>query len=142
MKEIFNNVFVKYGVLFILFFIIIYFVYYFLAIRGQKIMIIGSKKKKKKQESKKKRNILPEIVLLQKYYGIDVEKIGMLRLLKIINVVNALLLDFLVIITLPFNKTWIKLLILVVLMIPSVWATYYFLSRYLKHIEKKGDKNV
>ena len=126
------NKWVEYLVMFVVFFIVIYILYYFFAIRPRVNI-----KKKNKSKKKKEQAILPEISLLQNYYMIDLEKIGILRVYKIINFVNALFLSLLVMVTVPFNAIWIKIIILVVLMIPSIWVTYYFLAKYLKHLERK-----
>ena len=127
------NKWLEYLVMFVVFFIVIYILYYFFAIRPR----VNNKKKNKESKKKKEQTILPEISLLQKYYGIDLEKIGMLRVYRISNFVNALFLSLLVMVTVPFNAIWIKIIILVVLMIPSIWVTYYFLAKYLKHLERK-----
>ena len=51
-------------------------------------------------------------------------------------------LALLVLIVIPFKESWIKIAILAVLIIPSIWFTYYALAKYLKHLEGKSDKNV
>jgi len=33
-------------------------------------------------------------------------------------------------------------LILLVLIVPFIWVTYYFLAKYLKHLERKSEENV
>ena len=63
-------------------------------------------------------------------------------MLRILNFVNALFLSLLVMVVLPFQEPWLKILILVVLMLPSIWFIYYFLAKYLKHLERKSDKHV
>jgi flagellar biosynthesis/type III secretory pathway M-ring protein FliF/YscJ len=40
------------------------------------------------------------------------------------------------------NNYIYKFLILLVLIIPFIWVTYYFLAKYLKHLERKSEENV
>ena len=122
-----------YIIIFVSFFVVVYVLYYFLAIKSR-IKVVS-----KKKVPKKKNNELSEVLLLQKYYGIDTEKIGMIKVYRTINFVNALMIAILVMITIPFKDVTIKIIILVVLMIPSIWVTYYFLAKYLKKIERKSE---
>jgi len=78
----------KYLIYFVIFFALAYFLYYF--------FVVNSQIKIQKGKSKKKNKDLPaEILLLRDYYKIDIEKIGIIRVLKIVNFVNALLLSIL-----------------------------------------------
>lgn len=129
----------KYLIVFVVFFIIIYFLYYKFAVRP---ITKNIRRKQKGKKVKRERNLPAEVQFLKGYYKVDVEKIGIIRVLRILNFVNALFLSLLVMVVLPFQEPWLKILILVVLMLPSIWFIYYFLAKYLKHLERKSDKHV
>ena len=126
----------KYLIIFLVLFILAYLFYYFLAIRPQVRIING---KKRGRPSKKEKDLPTEVKLLRDYYKIDIEKIGLLRVLRIVNFVNALLLSSLTMLVFPFKALWLKLIILALLIVPSIWFTYYFLAKYLKYLERKSD---
>ena len=113
----------KYLIYFIIFFIVIYAMYYVLFVR------------KRLRYSDKK--LSADLQILKDYYKIDIKKIGYQRVLKIINFVNALMLTTLMMVVINIDKAVYKILILVVLMAPTIWVVYYFLAKYLKHLEGK-----
>ena len=121
----------KYLGMFLIFFIVTYLVYYFLVTNGQ-IKSIRCKSKKKKELS-------TELLLLKNYYHINIEKLGVIKVLRIVNFVNALLISILVMAVIGIEKVWLKLIIILVILVPAIWATYYFLAKYLKHLERKND---
>ena len=123
--------FLKYLGIYVLFFGVVYIVYYFFVTNGQIKSIRG--------KSKKKKELSTELSMLKNYYHVDIDKIGVIKVLRIVNFVNALLISTLVMAVLPFKQIWLKLLIIFVLIIPAIWATYYFLAKYLKHLERKMD---
>ena len=131
--------FLKYFGIFCAFFVIVYVVYYFLSIRPYLKQI---RKKSKGKRVKRERNVPMEVQLLKGYYKIDIEKIGIIRVLRICNFINAFFLALLVLIVLPFEEPWLKIIILTVLIIPTIWFVYYFLAKFLKHLEGKSGKNV
>lgn len=119
----------KYVVMYIIFFIAGYVIYYFLVTNGQIKSLRG--------KSKKKKELSAELIFLKGYYHIDIEKIGMIKILRIVNFINALLFAFLVIAVIGISQIWLKLLIIFVLIVPALWVTYYLLAKYLKHLERK-----
>ena len=121
---------VKYVVYFVLTFIVFYLLYYIFVVSGQIRIQKGKSKKKNK-------NLPSEILLLRDYYKIDIDKIGIIRILKILNFVNALMLSLVTMVVIPVGKLYLKFIIIAVLIIPVIWFTYYFLAKYLKHIERK-----
>ena len=129
--------FLKYLGIFAAFFVIIYVVYYFLSIRPY---LKQMKKKSKGKKLRRERDLPMEVQLLKGYYKITIEKIGIRRLLRICNFVNAFFLALLVLVVLPFEEPWLKILILTILVMPTIWFVYYFLAKYLKHLEGKSGK--
>ena len=121
----------KYVGMFILFFVLTYVIYYFLVTNGQIRSLRG--------KTKKKKELSTELNILKNYYHIDIEKIGIIKVLKIVNFINALLIAILVMAVLPVKQTWLKLIIIFVVLGPAIWAVYYFLAKYLKHLERKRD---
>ena len=113
----------KYLIYFIAFFIVIYAIYYVLFVR------------KHLRYSEKK--LSADLLILKGYYNVDIKKIGYQRVLKILNFVNALMLALLAVLVMNVDKLLYKILIICVLMIPTIWVVYYFLAKYLKHIEGK-----
>ena len=121
----------KYVLMFIIFFIVAYIVYYFFVTNGQIKSIRG--------KTKKKKELSAELIFLRDYYKIDIEKIGIIKILRIVNFVNALMISILVFSVIQINQTWLKFIIILVVLVPAIWATYYFLAKYLKHLERKID---
>ena len=119
----------KYVVMYIILFVVGYIIYYFLVTNGQIKSLRG--------KSKKKKELSAELIFLKGYYHIDIEKIGMIKILRIVNFINALLFAFLVIAVIGISQIWLKLLIVFVLIVPALWVTYYLLAKYLKHLERK-----
>ena len=114
-----------YLISFVIFFIIFYVLYYMMYIR--------------KNIKYDKTKLSADIKILVEYYKIDVEKIGYQKLLRIMNVVNSSMLSLLILVVANIDKFIYKFLILLILIMPSMWVTYYFLSKYLKYIERKRD---
>ena len=121
---------IKYLIYFIVFFLIIYLVYYFLVVNSQIKIERGKLKKKKK-------NLPAELLLLRDYYKIDIEKIGIIRILKILNFINAFILALLTVLVIRVDQIYIKIGILVILIFPTIWFTYFFIAKYLKHLERR-----
>lgn len=118
------------GVLtYLLFFVIAYIIYFVL-------VVLPHSKSIKKNKNKK---YPPELQLLRDYYKVNVNKIGVIKTLRIINFVNALMFAALVMIVFGVKQQWLKIIILAVLIIPSIWCVYYFLAKILKLIERKRD---
>lgn len=115
-------------ILFIMFFIVIYLIYYFVFIR--------------KQIKYNKNKVFSDVKLLESYYKINVKKIGYQKVLRIMNLVNSLMLTIMIMIVYKLNNYIYKFLILLVLIVPFIWVTYYFLAKYLKHLERKREENV
>ena len=123
--------YLKYLIIFLAFFVLSYIVYYFYVVKPR-----VTKNKKSKQKEKK----LPaELVFLIGYYKIDIKKIGLIRILRILNFVNALMFSVLVMVVYKIEEMWLKLIILAVIIIPVIWVTYYFLAKYLKYLEGKSE---
>lgn len=132
MKTSFLTELVKYSVYFVVAFVLIYLLYYIFVVNGQIRIQKGKSKKKKK-------DVPAEVMILRDYYKIDIEKIGIIRVLRILNFVNALMLALLTMVAIPFKKVYFKFGIIIVLIIPTIWFTYYFLAKYLKYLEGKED---
>ncbi len=113
--------------LFLFFFVLGYLIYLFM------VVLPNSRK------SKKDKKYPPEVQLLQGYYKINIEKIGLIKVLRILNLVNALMFSALIMIVFNIKQMWLKVLILVILILPTIWVVYYFVAKLLKHIERKRD---
>lgn len=124
----------KYIIMFICIFIFIYLFYFFTVVNPQ-VRIKKNKGKKKKKEKK----MPAEVLLLSNYYGVDIERVGLIRTLRILNLVNALMLTILVMIVIPIKQEWLKMFILCILILPVIWVTYYYLAKYLKYLEGKSE---
>ncbi|MBP3635869.1 MAG: hypothetical protein J6J17_05415 [Bacilli bacterium] len=115
----------SYLIYFIIFFVVIYIFYYILYVRKQL-----------KYNDKK---LSADVRILESYYKVNVKKIGYLRVLRILNFTNALMLSLMMMIVINLDNYIYKFLVLLVLMIPCIWATYYFLAKYLKYLERKSE---
>lgn len=115
-------------ILFIIFFIMIYLFYYFLY-RRKKLVY-------------DKKNLSADIKILEGYYKVNIKKIGYQRVLRIMNLVNSLMLTIMLMIVYKLDNYIYKVLILLILIVPFIWVTYYFLAKYLKHLGRKSEENV
>ncbi len=137
--------YLKYLVFFIIVFVFIYLLYFFVIAQPQvralryksKEEEKDNKKKKKKDKNKKEKKYPTELAILSSFYKINIEKIGFIRSLRILNFVDALVMALLVTAVIPIKATWLKLLVLTLVIVPVIWVTYYFLAKYLKHLERK-----
>ena len=129
-----NEKLIKYLLLFLIFFVVIYTLYYFFVVNPQIRLLKG-----KTKITKRKKNLPTEIILLRDYYKIDINKIGLIKILRILNFINALILSLLVLVVIPIDKVYLKIAILVILILPTIWFTYYFIAKYLKFLERKDD---
>lgn len=111
--------------LFIIFFVTIYVIYYFLYVR--------------KQLRYDKKKVSSDLRILEVYYKVNTKKIGYQKVLRILNFVNSLMLTILMMIIINLDKFIYKFLVALVLMIPLIWVTYYFLAKYLKYLEGKSE---
>ena len=123
--DFFLEVTMRYFIYFLIFFCIIYLIYYFLYVR--------------KQVKYNNKKLSADVRILESYYKVNVKKIGYLRVLRILNFVNAFMLSLMLMVVFNLDNFIYKFLILLVLMIPFIWVTYYFLSKYLKYLEGKSE---
>ncbi len=119
----------RYLAIFLIYFVLGYLTYLF-------AVVLPHSRALKKTKNKK---YPPELQLLRDYYKININKIGVIRTLRILNFVNALMFAALVMVVFNVQAIWLKLIILVVLMLPTIWVVYYFVAKYLKHIERKRE---
>ena len=117
-----------YLICFVVFFIAIYLMYYFAFVF--------------KVNNYNSRKVPSDVRILEGYYKVDVKKIGYKKVLRIMNFINALMLSLMMLLVMNLDKFIYKFLVILVLMIPCIWVTYYFLAKYLKHLEGKVKKNV
>ena len=118
------------GVLtYLIFFVVAYIVYLVLVVLPHSKSIKRSKNKK----------YPPELQLLRDYYKVNINKIGVIKTLRILNFGNALMFAGLFMIVFGIKEQWLKLIIITILMIPTIWFVYYFVAKYLKHIERKRE---
>ena len=96
-------------------------------------------KKKGKQKIKRERKLPSDLLLLAGLCRIDIEKVGVIRMLKALNFVNALVISLLVTAVFPIPYNWLKLLILAVLVLPTIYLTYCFLGRHFLKIERMNE---
>ena len=116
-------------------YILIFLIYFVLGYLGYLFMVVLPYSKGVKKDKNKKHP--PELQVIEGYYKIDINKIGVIRVLRILNVVNALMFAALIMVVFNIKEMWLKIVILVVLMLPTIWVVYYFVAKYLKHLERK-----
>lgn len=132
---------VKYLLLFLGNFLFVY-IFYFVVVYLPQVKQIKDKnktKKKGKQKIKRERKLPSDLLLLAGLYRIDIEKVGVIRMLKALNFVNALVISLLVTAVFPIPYNWLKLLILAVLVLPTIYLTYCFLGRHFLKIERMNE---
>lgn len=126
--------FMKYLAVFLSSYFIIFIIYYLFVV-GPVIRSVRVKDNKKKKEKK----LIGELILLRNYYGVDIEKVGIIKVMRTLSFVNPLILSIMATIVFPLKQGWLRILVLVLIILPVIWVSYYLLMLYFKKIERKND---
>ncbi|MBQ1495944.1 MAG: hypothetical protein IIZ40_01150 [Bacilli bacterium] len=126
--------FMKYLAVFLSSYFIIFIIYYLFVV-GPVIRSVRVKDNKKKKEKK----LIGELILLRNYYGVDIEKVGIIKVMRTLSFVNPLILSLMATLVFPFKQGWLRILILVLIILPIILGSYYLLMLYFKKIERKND---
>ena len=126
--------FMKYLAVFLSSYFIIFIIYYLFVV-GPVIRSVRVKDNKKKKEKK----LIGELILLRNYYGVDIEKVGIIKVMRTLSFVNPLILSLMATIVFPLKQGWLRILILVLIILPIILGSYYLLMLYFKKIERKND---
>lgn len=127
--------FMKYLVVFLSSYLIIFIIYYLFVV-GPVIRSVRVKDNKKKKKDKK---LIGELILLRNYYGVDIEKVGIIKVMRTLSFINPLILSIMATIVFPLKQGWLRILVLVLIILPVIWVSYYLLMLYFKKIERKND---
>lgn len=127
--------FMKYLVVFLSSYLIIFIIYYLFVV-GPVIRSVRVKDNKKKKKDKK---LIGELILLRNYYGVDIEKVGIIKVMRTLSFINPLILSIMATIVFPLKQGWFRILVLVLIILPVIWVSYYLLMLYFKKIERKND---
>ena len=127
--------FMKYLAVFLSSYFIIFIIYYLFVV-GPVIRSVRVKDNKKKKKDKK---LIGELILLRNYYGVDIEKVGIIKVMRTLSFVNPLILSLMATIVFPLKQGWLRILILVLIILPIILGSYYLLMLYFKKIERKND---
>ena len=125
----------KYLAVFLSSYLIIFIIYYLFVV-GPVIRSVRVKDNKKKKKDKK---LIGELILLRNYYGVDIEKVGIIKVMRTLSFVNPLILSLMATIVFPLKQGWLRILILVLIILPIILGSYYLLMLYFKKIERKND---
>ena len=125
----------KYLAVFLSSYLIIFIIYYLFVV-GPVIRSVRVKDNKKKKKDKK---LIGELILLRNYYGVDIEKVGIIKVMRTLSFVNPLILSLMATIVFPLKQGWLRILVLVLIILPVIWVSYYLLMLYFKKIERKND---
>ena len=108
---------------FVITFIVVYVIYYFLVIK----------------KCRKDKKVVPtEVSLILTFYQIDVKKIDMYQMIKVVSVVTTLIISIIItIISVFFNNTIILLIFGTLLSVALAFICYRIIGRYY---EKKSTK--
>lgn len=126
--------FMKYLAVFLSSYFIIFIIYYLFVV-GPVIRSVRVKDNKKKKEKK----LIGELILLRNYYGVDIEKVGIIKVMRTLSFINPLILSIMATIVFPLKQGWLRILVLVLIILPVIWVSYYLLMLYFKKIERKND---
>lgn len=126
--------FMKYLAVFLSSYFIIFIIYYLFVV-GPVIRSVRVKDNKKKKEKK----LIGELILLRNYYGVDIEKVGIIKVMRTLSFINPLVLSIMATIVFPLKQGWLRILILVLIILPIILGSYYLLMLYFKKIERKND---
>ena len=127
--------FMKYLVVFLSSYLIIFIIYYLFVV-GPVFRSVRVKDNKKKKKDKK---LIGELILLRNYYGVDIEKVGIIKVMRTLSFINPLILSIMATIVFPLKQGWLRILVLVLIILPVIWVSYYLLMLYFKKIERKND---
>ncbi len=127
--------FMKYLAVFLSSYLIIFIIYYLFVV-GPVIRSVRVKDNKKKKKDKK---LIGELILLRNYYGVDIEKVGIIKVMRTLSFINPLILSIMATIVFPLKQGWLRILVLVLIILPVIWVSYYLLMLYFKKIERKND---
>ena len=94
------------------------------------------------QKKRKYRKLSSDAIIFKEYYKIDIKKIGYMKFYRILDLINSLLLTFLTAVVYNIKSNTVKIIILIILMLPTIWCVYYFASKLFNYLERKGEKNV
>lgn len=128
--------FMKYLVVFLSSYLIIFIIYYLFVV-GPVIRSVRVKDKNNKKKKEKK--LIGELILLRNYYGVDIEKVGIIKVMRTLSFINPLILSIMATIVFPLKQGWLRILVLVLIILPVIWVSYYLLMLYFKKIERKND---
>lgn len=128
--------FMKYLVVFLSSYLIIFIIYYLFVV-GPVIRSVRVKDKNNKKKKEKK--LIGELVILRNYYGVDIEKVGIIKVMRTLSFINPLILSIMATIVFPLKQGWLRILVLVLIILPVIWVSYYLLMLYFKKIERKND---
>ena len=79
--------FMKYLAVFLSSYLIIFIIYYLFVV-GPVIRSVRVKDNKKKKKDKK---LIGELILLRNYYGVDIEKVGIIKVMRTLSFINPLI---------------------------------------------------
>lgn len=131
------NIYLKYLIEFLLLLGFVYLFYFLMIVYPQ---LSYMRKKEKGKKTSKEKKYPADLILLQSYYKINIEKIGIIRVLRILNLVSSIVLAIFIMAIMelvPLKQVWSKIVFSAVLILPLIWFTYYFVAKYLKHLERK-----
>lgn len=128
--------FMKYLAVFLSSYLIIFIIYYLFVV-GPVIRSVRVKDKNNKKKKEKK--LIGELILLRNYYGVDIEKVGIIKVMRTLSFINPLILSIMATIVFPLKQGWLRILVLVLIILPVIWVSYYLLMLYFKKIERKND---
>lgn len=126
----------KYLAVFLSSYLIIFIIYYLFVV-GPVIRSVRVKDKNNKKKKEKK--LIGELILLRNYYGVDIEKVGIIKVMRTLSFINPLILSIMATIVFPLKQGWFRILVLVLIILPVIWVSYYLLMLYFKKIERKND---
>ena len=126
----------KYLAVFLSSYLIIFIIYYLFVV-GPVIRSVRVKDKNNKKKKEKK--LIGELVILRNYYGVDIEKVGIIKVMRTLSFINPLILSIMATLVFPLKQGWLRILVLVLIILPVIWVSYYLLMLYFKKIERKND---
>jgi hypothetical protein len=94
-------------------------------------MFIFKSKGKKNDFSK-----MMEVYFLEHHFKIDVNSLGLKKVLNIVALSNSFIFTIVLMSTLFINNLIIRILVMFVLLMPLIYLVYYVVSKFLK---KKGN---
>ena len=116
-------------IMFLIFFGMVYLSYYTFILRPY------ARARKKLREKK----MPADLSLIKNYYHVDIDKVGHISVLRLLNFVNSFLIALIMILIIGLKGYVIQMIVAALLVFPLIFGSYWLVSKILKKKERKNN---